>query len=48
MNVPAYYSSAVVNNNSDGSKSLSEIRFAGKKFALALGGETAKAEGATP
>jgi len=36
--------SAVVNNNSDGSRSLSEIRFSGKKFALAIGGETAKAE----
>jgi hypothetical protein len=44
LNAPSYYSSAVVNNNSDGSKSLSEIRFAGKKFALALNGETAKAE----
>jgi hypothetical protein len=44
LNAPAYYSSAVVNNNADGSKSLSEIRFAGKKFALALNGETAKTE----
>jgi hypothetical protein len=35
---------AVVNRGSDGSRSLSEIRFYGKKFALAIGGETAKAE----
>ena len=38
---------AVVNNNSDGTRSLSEIRFSGKKFALAIGGETAKAEPGT-
>jgi hypothetical protein len=30
--------------NGDGSKSLSEIRFSGKKYALALGEESAKAE----
>jgi hypothetical protein len=35
---------AVVANNSDGSKSLSEIRFGGKKYALAIGGESAKAD----
>ncbi|PYX80127.1 MAG: hypothetical protein DMG70_24790 [Acidobacteria bacterium] len=29
----------VINKNTDGSKSVSEIRFAGKKFALALGNE---------
>jgi hypothetical protein len=28
---------AVVSSNSDGSKTLSEIRFAGKKYALAIG-----------
>lgn len=38
---------AVVNNNSDGTRSLSEIRFSGKKFALAIGGESAKAETGT-
>jgi hypothetical protein len=32
--------SAVVSNNSDGSKTLSEIRFAGKKYALAIGSST--------
>jgi hypothetical protein len=35
---------AVVRKNDDGSRSLSEIRFSGKKFALALGTEQAKAE----
>lgn len=34
---------AVVSNNSDGSKSLSEIRFAGKKYAIAIGGESTQA-----
>jgi hypothetical protein len=33
---------ALINNNADGSRSISEIRFAGKKYALALGGETAQ------
>jgi len=37
---------AVVKNNADGSKALSEIRFSGKKFALAIGGETASMDGA--
>lgn len=36
---------AVVSNNDDGSRSLSEIRFHGKKEALAIGNPTAKAEG---
>jgi hypothetical protein len=31
--------SAVVKNNPDGSRVLSEIRFSGKKYALSLGGE---------
>jgi len=35
---------AVVKRNGDGSKTLSEIRFAGKKYALALGDESAKAD----
>jgi hypothetical protein len=35
---------AVLKNNSDGSKALSEIRFGGKKYALAIGGEAAPAE----
>lgn len=35
---------SVVKRNDDGSKTLSEIRFAGKKYALALGNESAKAD----
>lgn len=35
---------AIVRTNNDGSKSLSEIRFSGKKYALALGNEQAKAD----
>ena len=38
------YDSAVVRKNDDGSRSLSEIRFSGKKYALALGSESAKAD----
>jgi hypothetical protein len=38
------YDSAVVRKNDDGSRSLSEIRFAGKRFGLALGSQTAKAD----
>jgi hypothetical protein len=47
LNRPSSDNAAVVNNNSDGTRSLSEIRFSGKKFALAIGGETAKAETGT-
>jgi hypothetical protein len=36
--------SLVTNVNSDGRKSLNEIRFGGKKFALAISAESAKAE----
>lgn len=36
---------AVVKNNADGTKSLAEIRFSGKKFALAIGSETASMDG---
>jgi hypothetical protein len=36
---------SVIKRNGDGSKTLSEIRFAGKKYALALGDESAKADG---
>ena len=35
---------AVVRRNDDGSRSLSEIRMSGKKYALAVGEEAAKAE----
>lgn len=33
---------AVINNNADGSHSISEIRFAGKKYALAVNRESAQ------
>ncbi len=36
--------SLVTNINSDGRKSLNEIRFSGKKFTLAINAESAKAE----
>jgi hypothetical protein len=35
---------AVVKSNADGSKSLSEVRFGGKKYAIAVGEEAAKAD----
>lgn len=35
---------SVMHINGDGSKSLSEIQFAGKKYILALGEESAKAD----
>lgn len=35
---------AVVNTNGDGSRTLSQIRFSGKKYALAVGGDTASNE----
>jgi hypothetical protein len=40
----AYSDTSVVRRNDDGSRTLSEIRFAGKKYALALGNEAAKAD----
>ena len=36
----------VTNKNTDGSRSVSEIRFAGKKFALTLGNESAEMKSA--
>ena len=36
--------SVVTNTSSDGRKALSEIRFSGKKYALAVNNESAKAE----
>jgi hypothetical protein len=35
---------AVVKNNGDGTKALSEVRLSGKKFSLAVGEEAAKAD----
>lgn len=36
--------SAVLKSNGDGSRSLSEIRFGGKKYAIAIGEESTSAE----
>jgi hypothetical protein len=38
---------AVLKNNPDGSRSLSEIRFGGKKYALAIGGEAVQSDSST-
>jgi hypothetical protein len=38
---------AVVKNNADGTRSLAEIRFSGKKYALAIGSETASMDGSS-
>lgn len=35
---------AVIRSNDDGSRSLAEVRFGGKKYALQIGGESASAE----
>ena len=42
LNQSSQYDSAVVKKNSDGSRTLAEIRFSGKKQALAIG-EAARA-----
>jgi hypothetical protein len=34
-----------VQNNGDGSKSLAEIHFSGKKYALAIGSDSASMDG---
>jgi hypothetical protein len=34
------YNSAVVSKSSDGARTLSQIRFSGKKYALEIGGES--------
>ena len=39
------HDSAMVRANGDGSRSLSEIRFSGKKFVLAIGDESAGSSG---
>jgi hypothetical protein len=36
--------SAVVSKNTDGTRTLNQIRFGGKKYALSLNGETSQAE----
>ena len=44
LNSASRDNASVLNTNADGSRSLSQIRFAGKKYALALGSESAQAE----
>jgi len=39
--------STVLKNNGDGSKSLAEIRFGGKKYAIAIGEESADMTGSS-
>jgi hypothetical protein len=38
------YGAAIVKSNADGTKTLAEIRFGGKKYALTIGGESAQSE----
>ena len=44
LGAPSPSDAAVVRNNGDGGKSLSEVRLSGKKFSLSIGEETSKAE----
>ena len=44
LDSPAQSDAAVVKNNGDGTKSLTEVRLSGKKFALAVGDESPRAE----
>lgn len=44
LDSPAQSDAAVVKNNGDGTKSLTEVRFGGKKFALAVGEESPRAD----
>jgi hypothetical protein len=44
LDTPSQSDAAVVKNNGDGTKSLSEVRLSGKKFSLAVGEEAAKAD----
>ncbi len=44
LDKPSSLDAAVVKNNGDGTKVLSEVRLSGKKFSLALGEEAAKAD----
>ena len=39
------YNSAVVTKSSDGARTLSQIRFSGKKYALEIGGESSAGMG---
>ena len=44
LSSPSPSDAAVIKKNGDGSRSLSEVRLNGKKFAFALGEEAAKAD----
>jgi hypothetical protein len=44
LDTPSQSDAAVVKNNGDGTKSLTEVRLSGKKFSLTLGEEAAKAD----
>ena len=44
LSKPAQNDAAVVKNSEDGTKTLSEVRLSGKKFAFAVGEEAAKAD----
>jgi hypothetical protein len=44
LNLKPVNDAALIKNNSDGSRSLSQIRFAGKKAALELGEESAQSQ----
>jgi len=44
LDSPSQGDAAVVKNNGDGTKSLTEVRLSGKKFALAVGDESPRAE----
>jgi len=45
LNEKSNHDAAVVQNNGDGSKSLAEIHFSGKKYALAIGSDSASMDG---
>jgi hypothetical protein len=44
LDKPSSLDAAVVKNNGDGTKTLSEVRLGGKKYSLAVGEEAAKAD----
>lgn len=44
LDSPSPANATVIKKNDDGSRSLSQIRLSGKKFALAVGEDAAKAE----
>jgi hypothetical protein len=44
LNRPSQNDAAVVKDSEDGTKTLSEVRLSGKKFAFAVGEEAAKAD----